>query len=1031
MTFDDAFASLNPEQKAAASHIDGPMMVLAGPGTGKTQIIALRIARILQQSQLEPHNILCLTFTESGAVAMRKRLLKFIGTAAYYVRIHTFHSFCNDVIKEYPEKFLFSRELEPLDEIERIGILQKILDELPDGGPLKPFADPYFYQKEVKGKLSELKREGVAPEAFSELLDAIEKALEKHGESIENFIAIHGGSLKLEELLAMQKELDGTLFARAMNNVDIDDKKSRTEAKNALKAVYEDMKNQLPKQKALLKLYGHYQEELQRRGRYDYEDMILFVKEKLKTDAELLARLQEQFQYILVDEYQDTNGAQNEVVRLLGSYYKNPNIFVVGDDKQSIYRFQGAALENMVEFYLRFKDSIELVSLQENYRSQQMILDAASSLIHHNLQGLETIIPELKQKLNANVSHTPEKVRIAELSSPSAERYFLARQVQTLIAAGTEPSEIAIFYRNNRDVDELANLFLRMQIPFHLHAGKNLLNDPELQKLIGLLEWISDPTNDRRLFFVLHYDFLNYPPLEILKLTRRAADQKKGLWDMLEEAPEPLKSLREKSAEWSAASVNKTLAEFFELVLRESGYLENLLKKPDRLEQLNRLNTFFDQIKAWNKKNPKLRLKEFIATLQLLAENDIPLPEAELVTQKNAISLMTAHHSKGLEFEHIFMMHCVDKHWSNVTARAKLKLPETLLKTVDLVHKEKNEDERRLFYVGLTRAKKTATLSFAKINENGKEQVPAIFLAELDPETTQAFNTSPTEEDLEARMEANFTPIVTAYSSEEEAFLKGLLQNYTLSVTHLNNYLRCPRLFYYDNVLRVPRAKGKSEAFGTAIHEALKDLLSPENPDSKEFLLTRFERHLHREILNEKDFKGSLDFGRLTLEAYFDRYQNEFKGPALLEYNFQPHGVHVNSVPITGKLDKIQILDPLKKTVHTVDYKTGNPDGKSPELGPNGSYRRQIIFYQLLCDLSTQFPYTMVSGEIDFVQKSVKKNDFVKSRFEVTSTEKEELIKTIEDTYADIMDLKFLRPDEWATCGECEYCLAFGTPTSR
>lgn len=1030
MNLDDAVARLNPEQKKAATHIDGPMMVLAGPGTGKTQIVALRIANILKETQLEPHNILCLTFTESGVAAMRRRLLEFIGTAAYYVRICTFHAFCNDVIKENPEKFLFARELEPLTDIERIQIMRALLDELPEGSPLRPFADPFFYQRDLTKTVQDLKREDIPADALAALLNSIEETLKTHAEAIETFIAIHGGSLKAEQVLAMQSALQNTFLSSAFTDLDLEDKKSCTLAKNNLKAAYQDTTTQLPKQRALTALYRRYQAELTARGRYDYEDMILFTLNKLKTDAELLARLQEQYQYILVDEYQDTNGAQNEVVTLLGSYYENPNIFVVGDDKQSIYRFQGASLENMLDFYRRYKGSIELVTLQENYRSQQTILDAAGSLIHHNEQGLENLIPELKQELKTATALPAQKIAIAELDTPGEERAFLARQIQALLDAGTDPSEIAVFYRNNRDSEALADLFSRLRIPFHLYSGKNLLEDREIQKLLGLLDYLANPFNDRQLFFVLHYDFLHLDPLEIQKHTRRAADARTPLLDFLETASPDLQNFRRKLGDWQAASVNKTFVEFMEEVLRDSGFLDHLLRQPKHLEHLNRLNTFFDHVKQWNRSNPRLHLSEFMEYLTLLRDNDLTLPEAELSTQKKAVALMTAHRSKGLEFEHVFITQCVDKHWGNNPSRAKLKLPAGLLKTTDLLHKEKNEDERRLFYVALTRAKKTLTLSYAKKSETDREEVPSLFLAELDPKTTEPLLVAPTEADTLNRLESNFLPIESTTTADEAAFVKGLLQNYTLSVTHLNNYLRCPRLFYYDNLLRVPRAKSKQEAFGTAIHEALKDLLTALQTDPtphEEILQTSFERHLKREILVERDLSAILTFGQKTLHDYFEHYQNQLPQNTLLEYNFAPHNVRLGEVPITGKLDKIEVLDPVAKTVHTVDYKTGNPDGKSQELGPDGSYRRQIIFYQLLCDHSTQFPYKMVSGEIDFVQKSAKEKTFIRRRFEVTPEEKSALTQTIQDVYTDIQDLKFLHPDEWTTCGECDYCKAFNS----
>lgn len=1033
MTFEEAYFSLNPEQKAAVDSIEGPMMVLAGPGTGKTQILSLRIAKILKDTQMSPQNILCLTFTESGVAAMRKRLFEFIGTPAYYVRIHTFHSFCNEVIKSNPEKFLFARELEALSDVEAVQIFEAILDEAVIGGPLKPFSDPYFFQRDISQLIKSFKREDLSPQQISEVLDETEACLKRFGEELETFIATRVTNFTEADFLNLQLKLKETFLAGVFNRFDLAEKTQRTEAKKELKSEYEDAQKNLPKQRALVELYSAYQNELKKRGRYDYEDMILMVVRKIKEDAELLANLQEQFQYILVDEYQDTNGAQNEVVDLLASFYEVPNVFVVGDDKQSIYRFQGASLENMLAFYQRYKQHIELIPLQSNYRSQQNVLDAASRLIHHNEQGLETLIPELEQSLKSEAPHPVVPLARQELASPAEERSFILEKIQALIQAGTEPREIAVLYRNNSDVQELEELFLRAKVPFHLYSGKDILKDKTLQSLLRLFAWLADTTQDQELFLLLNADFLNLPALELIKLTRKASEQRQKLWDALESAPEAFQKIRSNLAEWQKVATNKTLTEFFELVINESGYLHFIMQKENRIEHLNRLNTFFDQIKAWNRANPKLNLTGLIELLSLHQKNRIAILEAELSTQKNAVALMTAHRSKGLEFEHVFLMNCVDKHWGNNQDRSKIKAPSGLLKSLELLPKEKNEEERRLFYVAMTRAKKTLTFTLATNNENGKAQTPSLFLEELGTEGIlrhESFEETPNEEDLTQRLLLNFQPIVREVSTEEKEFVRGLLQNYTLSVTHLSNYLRCPRLFYYNSILRAPRAKNKDAAFGTAVHEALKDMLvsfKRSNQTSKQELLDRFETHLKREILKEKDFENARTFGLQTLSEYYDHYEGRFPKNTLLEYDFSPHHVHVEGVPITGKLDKIEVLNEADKTVHVVDYKTGNPDGKSTELRSGGDYHRQIVFYQLLCDHSKDFNYTMKSGEIDFIQKSRKDNEFVRALIEVSDEDKAALLATIKDTYEDIMNLKFLEPDEFQLCGECEYCQLFNT----
>jgi len=1021
---------LNPQQKKATSHIEGPMIVLAGPGTGKTQIIAARIAHILENTQMDPHNILCLTFTESGVVAMRKRLIELIGTAAYYVRIHTFHSFCNEVIKDYPEKFLQARELESLTDVERIQIFRKILDSLPSSNPVTPFGAPYLYQSDLSHAIQNLKREDISPEKLESVLEQIESFIKAHGTEIEDFISTHANSLKNEDFDRIRK-----IFPDTPNNLE---KKERTVVKNKIKKNYLQLKNQLPKQKALVQVYSAYQEELSARGRYDFEDMILFVVQKFKEDKELLAHYQEQFQYILVDEYQDTNGAQNEVVQLIGEFFSNPNIFVVGDDKQSIYRFQGASLENILYFYKLYKNDVQLVSLKENYRSQQTILDAAHSLIQQNEHGIASYIPELSEELTAAKDIPLSKVKIAEFSTPQSEHYFLAKKVQELIQAGTDPSEIAILYRNNWDARDLMDIFIRLEVPFRLEAKINILEDPQITKLLHLLEYLVDLDQDHLLFHILNFDFLNLKTLDVIKLSRYSRRKKRPFLDIMSDItalddsgvsdPIAFFAIAEKFLSWQRLSINRPLTEFFDHVIKESGYLDHIMAQPDKVEQLNRLNTLFDEIKSQNRSNHELTLKDFLAQLDLLKENNVAVKEHELKTQKNAVRLMTAHKSKGLEFDYVFIMKCVDKHWGNNPNRSKIHLPKGLL--AHDISTEKNEDERRLFYVAMTRAKKEVHISYSSTNENQRPQVPSIFIEELNPEYTEKIPTSSIEEEALDRLQTIFLKIPTPdHTDEEKAYIRSLLDNYTMSVTHLNNYIRCPRLFYYQNLLRVPSAMNKFAAFGSAVHETLKDFNIEHKEDeilpSKEFLLEKFEKHMRRQVMTKQDFRGGLDLGRETLSSYYDEYRDKFSPYSVSEYDFVSHGVNLDGIPITGKVDKINLIDPSEKEVHVIDYKTGNPDTKSQALAKDGEYWRQIVFYQLLCDLSPKFPYRMVSGEINFIQPSKRNNSFKSHKYEITHGEKELLKTQIRDVYDDIMNLKFLSPDEWTACGECEYCKSF------
>src|SRR3989344_2780040 len=440
--FADLYTKLNTEQKRAVDSIEGPVMVMAGPGTGKTQVLAMRIANILQQTQMDPWNILCLTFTESGVVAMRQRLLSIIGTPAYYVKIHTFHSFCNEVISENPELFPWTRGVKVISDIERVMLLRGIVDTLSARSPLKPFGSPYLYFRDIIGNIQDLKQEDIAPSDFTDILDRLEKFVASISSELGKFVGLNpaertsGTCEAIHEVLvaaARQAKLPDSMRALLVHLFDAFKEaydgaegkrelgKVCTQYKNALKKWFDRTSHHLPRQQEMAKVYGQYQKELLAQGRLDFEDMIIKVVQELKASKDLLAKYQEQFQYMLVDEYQDTNGAQNDVVDLLGSFDDKPNIFVVGDDKQSIYRFQGASLANMVSFYERYKESVQLFSLTENYRSQQTVLDAAQGVISQNKESVARYIPGVTQKLLAATGRKIQPIVAHVLESEDAE----------------------------------------------------------------------------------------------------------------------------------------------------------------------------------------------------------------------------------------------------------------------------------------------------------------------------------------------------------------------------------------------------------------------------------------------------------------------------------------------------------------------------------------------------------------------------------------------------------------------------------
>src|SRR5689334_10049738 len=357
------YERLNEQQRKAVDHIEGPVMVIAGPGTGKTQILAARIGKILLDTDADPSNILCLTYTDAGVVAMRKRLQEFIGPDAYKVNIYTFHAFCNEVIQE--NLSLFEKTaLDPVSDLEKIQLFKELVDSFPKNHPLKRYrGDVYFEVNNLQSLFSNMKREGWTPAFINQ---------------------------KIDDYLADLPTRDEFIYKRKYKEFNAGDLK---------KDKIEEEKERMERLRAAVGEFDRFQKLMRSRNRYDFDDMINWVIKAFEENKNLLANYQEKYQYILVDEYQDTSGTQNRLVELLISYWDKPNVFVVGDDDQSIYRFQGANVENMKQFTESYKNDLLTVVLTNNYRSTQPILDVSKTLISRNTERLIREFPNLSKDL--------------------------------------------------------------------------------------------------------------------------------------------------------------------------------------------------------------------------------------------------------------------------------------------------------------------------------------------------------------------------------------------------------------------------------------------------------------------------------------------------------------------------------------------------------------------------------------------------------------------------------------------------------
>jgi DNA helicase-2/ATP-dependent DNA helicase PcrA len=1005
--FQTRYKKLNKEQKDAVESIEGPVMIIAGPGTGKTLTLSMRIAHILRKTDSDPQAILALTFTDSAAHEMRKRLVEIIGPTAYYVQIYTFHSFCTDIIKEFPEEFLISDESAPLSEIERIQLFRDLIDKT-DLDILRPTNSTYYYISDIIKKIQELKRENILPSKFHKILEQ------------ENISLSHS-----------EKKINprtGKFYAE-----------------------YERKQKTLAKQKELLLLYKAYQKRIKELHRFDFEDMINLVVEKLKENQNLKLTLQERYLYILVDEYQDTNASQTEIIRLLTDHWENPNIFVVGDDEQAIYRFQGASLENVLEFKKLFPHA-KIIVLTSNYRSSQHILDASRSVIEKNLLRLQGVEKKLKSRMQKK--NIP--IHLAHFSNGEAENAYIAKEVKLLIKQGTDPDEIAVLVRNNRDIDDIKDTLLRSGIRFEVASGKNILEDGDINRLLLLFRVIHDlevkPSDDIDLFTLFNFEFLNFKKLDILKLARFASEKKKNFVDIILnedifnevslEEPKKFIYFIEKLNTWKSLNANVSFTKFFETVIQESNFLNWILSDKLNIARINTLNTLFSEVKQLCYADHTFTLSDFLSTIDLMKENNVKIEEQPFGGDKEAIKLLTAHKAKGLEFSCVFIAKCVDKKWGNFPNKDKITLPNSILRNVSLEDKEKNEDERRLFYVALTRAKSEVYIFYSDIYSSQgytKQSAPSMFISEIDKKYFQNIDTENLEKKYAGTINTQLTlPPSNEYVLSEEDFLNSVIGKLKLSVTSLNDYLKCPYKFKLNTLLSTPRAKATSQAFGTAIHVALevyfKTFRQQHNKPQLPVLLKAFKQALEKEILTQNDFKRLISKGNQVLLMYYTDNNKNFTEPLYTEYSFGFRKVFLHDIPLSGKIDKVEWIDRNKKEVKVVDYKTGNPKTKNEIEGKTknseGDLLRQLLFYKLLSQLDHNFNFTVTSGEFDFIEtkgsRKAKKEEHSYSQEEI-----EDLKTTIEKVMDKIRHQNFERTKEYRHCAMCPFkthCWPDGIP---
>ena len=1069
MDFGKRYANLNKAQKQAVDTIDGPVMIIAGPGTGKTELLSVRTANILQKTDTLPENILCLTFTESGANAMRERLTEIIGKEAYKVAVHTFHSFGTEVINQNGQYFYQGAHFRAADELSSYEIMHDIFKQLDYNNPIaSKLNGEYIHLSDSLTTISELKKSGLTSDELLKIIDennaVIEKAeqllspifAERITKSTATNVAKHIGAIRrsngeviLPTVVPLSEVLADSLENATSDAIGSNSTKPITAWRNQWfkkdekgNFILKSRERQI-KLRALSFVYEKYLTRMQEAALYDFDDMILRVVHSMEVFDDLRFNLQEKYQYIMVDEFQDTNMAQMRILHNLTNnetHYDTPNILVVGDDDQAIYSFQGADISNIIDFRTNYPKS-KLITLTENYRSTADILSGSRDVILQGHERLENHIKDLDKKLTAHNKESGTSVHLHEAETIADERHWIVNDIKSRIKSGQKPNDIAVFTRRHHEINMLLPYFYKAGIAVNYERRDNVLEQAPIiliEQLAQLLIDISGGRHDdvnAQLPKLLAHKAWGISPLELWKLSIKAYESRTRWLDIMAVTPEFM-SLHNWLIATASLAVDMPLEQILDIIIGKPDpqttdddsvfvsplydyffSIDKMNNNPDEyLAYLEALRTIRAKLREYRpNQTPTLStFIEFIALNRKIGSTISVIRRS--IQSENAVNIMTAHKSKGLEFDTVYVMNAVDTVWGE-RARSRNRLinyPENL----PLAPAGESDDERlRLFYVAITRAKQQLHISYSLSDDNGKNTLRAAFL--VDSKWALQPILSPTTPDqlIEATELAWYQPLISPTTASMRELLLPTLENYKLSVTHLHNFLDVsrggPSTFLLQNLLRFPQAKSPNAAFGTAIHDTLQrahaHLASTNNKQAAEDIISNFESSLKGQHLLARDFEIFLQKGSDALRIFLDEKYDTFTALQQTELDFANQHSIIDNAHLTGKLDLADINKP-SKTITVTDYKTGKPSlgwtGKTEyEKVKLHKYKQQLLFYKLLIENSRDYHgYQVKKGIMQFVEPTTS-GDIISLDTEFDDRDLDRFAKLINAVWSRIIQL--------------------------
>lgn len=1004
----------NEKQQEAIDILKGQVMLLAGPGTGKTFTVINRIEKMLSDG-VDPSSILCLTFSDAAASEMRQRLIKKMGVKASSVDIYTYHSFCNDIIKEYPSQFEMNGDVRLITDTEKITLMKECIDEAKLEYFVPARADKYFNTKNFISYVEKLKTKRISKEDYLDCLNTNPSLRPKY------------------------KEIESEIYER--------EQAGKTQNKGRY-AELEKIKTNIEKAKELWTLYELYCNKMLNNNLIDFSDMINFVLNAFEEDESFLIKISNKYKYFLVDEYQDTNDLQNRIIFNLVDANDEKNIFVVGDDDQIIYGFQGAKSDNIENFLTKYPQT-KVICLNENNRSTQTILDFSNLVVSQDLNRLENneyfkntynISKKLTAK-NPKIIEKDKKINRLQFAETIQEFNYIVDEIKNLVDSEACPtkdknekdlSQIAIIAKKRAELQTFSELLKAKNIPFQIDEGKSIfairstiliyfylkaMNNHVLasDKLFGLM--LSEPfkldiqdynkiLEEQRL---LKNDRLN----DFISLMRTLTDWKN---------PEIISKFLETFDNLQTFATTNSLRNTIIEVVNRTGILEYFYKCPqNRIENISGIRKIISEAGNYQKIDDTRGLADFVCYLDDCLKNEIDICLDKDGSVQNAVQLMTYHGSKGREFEYVYLPNLISSSWENFRMPGEYKLITDEVFDKDIEQLKKDSELLKLLFVGITRAKHSLTLSFADNNENKSQQITK-YLSEF---SNYDFNSMQFECEAEDLTKEFVRSISREVFDNRKAFqneIQERIKSIDLSPSRLNDYLDCPRKFFYLKVLGidVEEADWDNANFGSVIHSILERAVKfakekGEYPDIKT-VLEKFHTGMDSSRFSELAKKEKfIKLGEKLLMNYYP-YFSQIPANRVENVEFSFYGVSVGEDLVSGKIDRIEKNS--DGTYSLYDYKTGKPTSEKQitQSGGKKNYYNQLCFYK--------YAYEKMTGNKVSQVGIIYVEDHAKSVYKtLTDSDMTYIENLIKDTYSKIKALKFnpIKEDKQGVCKTCVY----------